>query len=117
MRRAEFGGATRADQFFRQDIVQDEIAAKALLAQQPQGAEVGLSGLATDFFAIIERDLAFPKGQRSERPGQMAFAASTRPRAAAMLALHADPAGLLVVRVTPNPKAAEDLRRQLGQIS
>ena len=34
-----------------------------------------------------------------------------------MLALHPDPAGILVVRVTPTPKAAEDLRRQFGQFS
>ncbi len=92
------------------------IAAEGLSPHLPQQAEVGLLGYAADFFATNERELAFAKWMRTNRPdvairqfsfGRIDEAAS---RTAAMLAAYPDLAGLFVVWDTPVLKAAEVLR-------
>lgn len=99
-----------------------KIAAEGLSAHLPQGAEVGLLGYAADFFATNERELAFAKWMRAQRPdvtirqdgfGRIDEAAR---RTEAMLAAHPDLAGLFVVWDTPALKAAEVLRLHTRQI-
>ena len=99
-----------------------KIAAQGLSAHLPQGAEVGLLGYAADFFATNERELAFAKWMRTNRPDvticQDSFGRideATR-RTEAMLSAHPGLAGLFVVWDTPALKAAEVLKRQSRQI-
>lgn len=85
--------------------------------------KAGLLGYAADFFATNERELAFAKWLRANRPDvrirQDSFGRvdeATR-RTEALLATYPDLAGLFVVWDTPALKAAEVLRRQIRQIS
>lgn len=93
------------------------LAAEGLSAHLPQGAKVGLLGYAADFFATNERELAFTKWMRANRPDlsihQDGFARidDAADRTSALLAAHPDLAGLFVVWDTPALKAAEILQR------
>ncbi len=93
------------------------LAAEGLSAHLPQGAKVGLLGYAADFFATNERELAFTKWMRANRPDlsihQDGFARidDAADRTSALLAAHPDLAGLFVVWDTPALKAAEILHR------
>lgn len=99
-----------------------KIAAEGLSLHLPQGAEVGLLGYAADFFATNERELAFTKWMRANRPDvtirQDAFGRIDEAirRTEAMLAAYPDLAGLFVVWDTPALKAAEVLRGKSRQI-
>ncbi len=99
-----------------------KIAAEGLSPHLPQGAEVGLLGYAADFFATNERELAFAKWMRANRPdvtirqdgfGRIDEAARITE---AMLAAHPELAGLFVVWDTPALKSAEVLRHQSRHI-
>ncbi len=93
------------------------LAAEGLSAHLPQGAKVGLLGYAADFFATNERELAFTKWMRANRPDlsihQDGFARidDAADKTSALLAAHPDLAGLFVVWDTPALKAAEILHR------
>ncbi len=94
-----------------------KIAAELLSSHLPHGAEAGLLAYDADFFATNEREIAFGKWMRLNRPDvtvRVARFPSIREARATTLALataHPDLAGLFVVWDTPAIAAAEALRQ------
>jgi ribose transport system substrate-binding protein len=98
------------------------IVAEGLSPHLPQGAEVGLLGHDADFSANNERELAFTKWLRANRPDvtirQTGFGGinEARQRTAELLAAYPDLAGLFAVWDTKALKSAEIVRRQSRHI-
>jgi ribose transport system substrate-binding protein len=93
------------------------IAAELLAPHLPEGAEIGVLGYDADFFATNERELAFERWMRRERPditlrtarfGSIPLAGET---ALSLRAAHPDLSGLFVVWDTPARVALSALER------
>jgi ribose transport system substrate-binding protein len=93
-----------------------KMAAEGLASHLPIGAEVGVLGYESDFFATNEREIAFVKWMRINRPDlrlhvarfpALAEAAATTSN---LIARHPELGGLFVVWDTPANAAAEVLK-------
>ncbi|NAZ38268.1 substrate-binding domain-containing protein [Rubellimicrobium sp. CFH 75288] len=93
------------------------IAAELLAPHLPEGAEIGVLGYDADFFATDERELAFERWMRRERPDIMLRTArfSSIPvageTALSLFAAHSALSGLFVVWDTPAREALSALSR------
>lgn len=93
------------------------IAAELLAAQVEQGAEIGLLGYGADFFATDEREIAFGRWMRANRPdlklrvGRFPSIREAGHQAAALHLAYPAMAGLFVVWDTPALEVAKAFER------